>query len=60
MCSNATGQRRHQASTWGAFLRHHQDQIVACDFFTVETLFLKTVYIHFFSATRGWLNNCPA
>jgi putative transposase len=47
-------------TTWRAFLAQHRDQLVACDFFTVETLFLKTVYVLFFSATRGWLNNCPA
>src|SRR5919202_3494096 len=41
-------ERRRQASTWGAFLRHHRDQILACDFFTVETLFLKTVCVLFF------------
>src|ERR671933_1381262 len=41
-------ERRRQGSTWRAFLRRHQDQIVACDFFTVETLFLKTIYILFF------------
>jgi putative transposase len=26
----------------------HQDQLLACDFFTVETLFLKTIYVLFF------------
>ena len=41
-------QRRRQASTWRAFLRRHQDQLLACDFFTVETLRLKTVYVLFF------------
>ena len=41
-------QRRRQASAWRAFLRRHQDQLLACDFFTVETLLLKTVYVLFF------------
>src|SRR5215211_1794098 len=41
-------QRRRQPSTWRAFLRRHQDQLLACDFFTVETLFLKTVFVLFF------------
>lgn len=40
-------ERRRQSSTWRAFLRRHQDQILACDFFTVETLFLQTVYVLF-------------
>jgi transposase InsO family protein len=26
-------------------MTHYQDQILACDFFTVETLFLKTIYV---------------
>jgi putative transposase len=53
--------RRGQGSgTWRAFLARHQEQILACDFFTVETVFLKTLYALFFRATRGWLNNCPA
>ena len=29
-------------------LRQHQQQLLACDFFTVETLGLKTVYVLFF------------
>jgi transposase InsO family protein len=41
-------ERRRRGSTWRAFLRRHQDQILACDFFTVETLVLKTVYVLFF------------
>jgi hypothetical protein len=31
-------QRRARASTWRHFLAHHQDQLLACDFFTLETL----------------------
>ena len=40
--------RARQSSTWRAFLRQHQQQLLACDFFTVETLRLKTVYVLFF------------
>jgi transposase InsO family protein len=29
-------------------LAHYKDEIVACDFFTVETAWLKTVYVLFF------------
>ena len=29
-------------------MTHYKDQILACDFFTVETLFLKTIYVLFF------------
>jgi putative transposase len=35
-------------STWRTFLAHYQDQILACDFFTVETAWLQTLYVLFF------------
>jgi hypothetical protein len=34
--------------SWGSLLRHYKDQILACDFFTVETIWLKTIYVLFF------------
>ncbi|HEY7418226.1 MAG TPA: integrase core domain-containing protein [Ktedonobacteraceae bacterium] len=40
--------RAQKSSTWRSFLRQHQQQLLACDFFTVETLRLKTVYVLFF------------
>ena len=55
--------RERRASTWRAFLRRHQDQILACDFFTVETLFLKTVFVLFFielGPRRVHLAGCTA
>ena len=40
--------RRGQGhGSWRAFLAQHSGQILACDFFTVETLFLKTLHILF-------------
>jgi putative transposase len=36
------------AGSWPSFLGHYQDQILACDFFTVETIWLKTIYVLFF------------
>ena len=30
-------------STWQTFLAHYNDEMVACDFFTVETAWLKTL-----------------
>jgi putative transposase len=30
---------------WRNLLRHYKDQLLACDFFTVETIFLHTVYV---------------
>ena len=35
-------------STWRAFLHHYKQQMLACDFFTVETVWLRTVYVLFF------------
>jgi len=39
--------KRQPKSTWRTFLRHYQHSMLACDFFTVETLWLKTVYVLF-------------
>jgi len=43
-------QRGRRASTWRQFLAQHRDVVLACDFFTVETVALKTVYALFFLA----------
>ena len=34
--------------SWHDFLRTHADSIIACDFFTVETLWLGRLYVLFF------------
>jgi len=34
--------------SWREFLRAHADSIIACDFFTVETLWLGRLYVLFF------------
>jgi putative transposase len=34
--------------TWSEFLRAQGRGVLACDFFTVETVFLKTLYVLFF------------
>jgi len=39
---------RRGHTTWRAFLARHREQVLACDFFTVDTLFLQRVYILFF------------
>ena len=36
------------SGSWRSFLGHYKDQILACDFFTVETIWLKTIYVLFF------------
>ena len=39
---------RGGAIGWRHLMNHYKSQLLACDFLTVETLFLKTVYIFFF------------
>ena len=36
---------RRASTTWGAFLRAQAAGILATDFFTVETVLLKTLYV---------------
>ena len=40
--------QRRPSLSWHHLMTHYQHQILACDFFTVETLFLKTLYVFFF------------
>jgi putative transposase len=39
---------RRSGSTWSEFLRAQARGVLACDFFTAETVFLKTLYVLFF------------
>jgi putative transposase len=41
-------ERSHQSLSWRTFLNHYKEQILACDFFTIETAWLKTLYVLFF------------
>jgi transposase InsO family protein len=41
-------ERSRQGTRWHTFLTHYKDEMVACDFFTVETAWLKTLYVLFF------------
>ncbi len=34
--------------SWRHLMKHYTEQILACDFFTIETLWLKTLYVFFF------------
>lgn len=33
---------------WRLLMKHYKEQIIACDFFTIETFRLKTLYVFFF------------
>ncbi len=46
-CRPGTGARR-TGPTWSEFLRAQGRGVLACDLFTVETVFLKTLYVLFF------------
>ena len=55
--------QRRRATTWRDCIRSHQDQLLACDFFTVETRFLKTIHVLFFvelGTRRVHLAGCTA
>jgi putative transposase len=39
---------RETSPSWRHLMTHYKDQLLACDFFTVETLFLQTIYVFFF------------
>ncbi|MBW8009638.1 MAG: transposase [Chloroflexi bacterium] len=39
---------RNGSIGWKHLISHYKDQILACDFFTVETIRLKTIYVLFF------------
>jgi putative transposase len=52
---------RRSGPSWREFLRTQAASIVACDFFTVETVFLRRYYVSFFIAhasRRVWLAGC--
>jgi putative transposase len=39
---------RHGSLGWRYLMNHYKEQILACDFFTVETILLQTIYVFFF------------
>ena len=36
---------RYGSIGWKTMMNHYKDQLLACDFFTIETIFLRTVYV---------------
>ncbi len=56
-------ERSRSGSSWRAFLTHYKEQFLACDFLTVETLTLQTLYVLFFiehATRRIYLAGCTA
>jgi putative transposase len=54
-------ERGRRASTWRSFLRHYRHECLATDFFTVETLGLRTLSVLFFihlGTRRVFLAGC--
>ena len=41
-------QPEKNTTNWRTFLNHYKDTLLACDFFTVETIALQTLYVLFF------------
>ncbi len=39
---------RKGTSSWRTFLNHYRETLLACDFFTVDTIRLQTLYVFFF------------
>ena len=54
---------RRASTTWRAFIRSQAAGIVACDFFSVDTVFLTRLYVLFFievGSRRVWLAGVTA
>ena len=52
---------RRSGPSWSDFLKSQAASIVACDFFTVETILLRRFYVLFFithASRRVWLAGC--
>jgi transposase InsO family protein len=45
-------QRSRRGPSWRTFCRHYREQVLACDFFVVETALLRTIYVLFFLEVR--------
>jgi putative transposase len=56
-------ERCRRGTSWRTFLRHYQHQMLACNFFTIETVRLQTLYVLFFielGTRRVHLAGCTA
>jgi putative transposase len=56
-------ERSRSSISWRTFLTHYKEQFLACDFLTVETLTVQTLYVLFFiehGTRRVYLAGCTA
>jgi transposase InsO family protein len=54
---------RDRGASWRTWYRHYRRQILACDFFTQESLLLRTIFVLFFIEVRTrrvYLAGCTA
>jgi transposase InsO family protein len=54
---------RETSPSWRHLMTHYKNQLLACDFFTVETLFLQTLYVLVFveiGSRRVYFAGCTA
>jgi hypothetical protein len=51
---------RRAGPTWAEFLRSQARGILATDFFTVETIWLRTLYVSFFIRSARGVSILPA
>lgn len=54
---------RGGSPSWRHLMTHYKGQVLACDFFTVETLFLQTIFVLFFievGSRRSELDGCTS
>jgi hypothetical protein len=50
---------RRAKSTWRGFLHQQAAGIIACDFFTVDTVWLRRLYVLFFIELDTWAGSSP-
>ena len=54
---------RDTSPSWRHLMTHYKDQLLACDFFTIDTLFLRTLYVLIFieiGSRRVHIAGCTA
>jgi transposase InsO family protein len=45
-------QRSRRGPSWRSFCHHYREQVLACDFFVVETALLRSIFVLFFREVR--------